>query len=225
VSFRVQSGPAFISAGTVTATNAGLVTLVAEQAGNGTFAPAMRTRTLNAPTYAGERIGQWPCILRGDLQGVFVQGTRAYLALERAGIAILDISNPAVPVRRGGFDTSGTAVGVQVVGNLAYVADYRAGLQIIRLAPGLAQTLVFAPPASVSLSQSPLTLNATASSGLPVTFRVLSGPASVAGDRLTLTGTGAVTVRAEQADLLQFKPVALDRTINVTSLNSPPRLD
>src|SRR5687767_8751998 len=35
------------------------------------------------------------------------------------------------PQRVGGYDTSGTAVGVAVSGNYAYVADYTAGLQVI----------------------------------------------------------------------------------------------
>ena len=45
----------------------------------------------------------------------------------------------------------------------------------------------------------PITLNATASSGLPVTFEVAEGPATVEGNILTLTGEeGLVKVRAMQ---------------------------
>jgi hypothetical protein len=60
VSFRLQSGPAFVSNGAVTATNAGFITLVAEQAGNAAFAATTLTRTFNSPTYSGEKLGQWP---------------------------------------------------------------------------------------------------------------------------------------------------------------------
>src|SRR5687767_7737414 len=35
------------------------------------------------------------------------------------------------PVRVGGYDTSGQALGVAVSGNFAYVADWDAGLQVI----------------------------------------------------------------------------------------------
>ncbi len=46
----------------------------------------------------------------------------------------------------------------------------------------------------------PITLNATATSGLPVTFEVAEGPATVEGNILTLTGEeGEVRVRAKQA--------------------------
>jgi len=44
----------------------------------------------------------------------------------------------------------------------------------------------------------PITLAATASSGLPVTFSRLSGPASLIGNVLTITGAGTVVVSANQ---------------------------
>ena len=132
VSFRVQAGPAVIADGAVTVTNAGAVTLVAEQAGNATYLPASLTRTWNQPGVLGERLGQWPGIPRGAVRGLFVQGTRAYLALGLAGLAIFDVSDPVAPRRLGGFDTSGDALGVQVVGTLAYVADFDTGLLLHR---------------------------------------------------------------------------------------------
>lgn len=44
----------------------------------------------------------------------------------------------------------------------------------------------------------PITLTATASSGLPVSYSVVSGPATVAGNTLTITGVGTVTIQATQ---------------------------
>ncbi len=52
-----------------------------------------------------------------------VSGTLAYVADGDAGLQIIDVSNPASPVRLGGYDTSGTAYGVAVSGTVAYVAD------------------------------------------------------------------------------------------------------
>lgn len=63
----------------------------------------------------------------------------------------------------------------------------------------LAQSIVFTAPATVYAGQSPLTLSAYAASGLPVTLSVVSGPASMAGNVLTLNGTGTVKVQATQA--------------------------
>ncbi len=60
------------------------------------------------------------------------------------------------------------------------------------------QVITFSPIANqVYPSTSSLTLNATASSGLAVKYSV-SGPATISGSTLTLTGPGTVTVTASQ---------------------------
>jgi formylglycine-generating enzyme required for sulfatase activity len=63
----------------------------------------------------------------------------------------------------------------------------------------LAQSISFSTPASVYLTQSPLALTGIASSGLPVTFTLISGPAALQGNLLTLTGPGTVKVEARQS--------------------------
>jgi hypothetical protein len=50
-------------------------------------------------------------------------------------------------------------------------------------------------------------LSATASSGLPVTFSVVSGPATLSsGTNLSFTSEGAVSVKAAQAGNVQYDP-------------------
>jgi N-acetylneuraminic acid mutarotase len=62
-----------------------------------------------------------------------------------------------------------------------------------------AQTISFtAPTTPVTYGVKPITLAATASSGLAVTFSVVSGPAKVSGSTLTITGAGTVVVAANQ---------------------------
>ena len=61
------------------------------------------------------------------------------------------------------------------------------------------QTITFEPPADGTYNGDPVALAATASSGLPVSFSVLSGPATVAGDILTVTDVGTVVIEASQA--------------------------
>ncbi len=63
----------------------------------------------------------------------------------------------------------------------------------------LPQTIAFPLPASVFLSQGPLPVVASASSGLPVTVTVLSGPATLEDGLLLLTGPGKVKIEARQA--------------------------
>lgn len=104
---------------------------------------------------------------------------------------------------------AGRVRALEVMGNRAYVGDGEWGLQIIDVSEfRLTQHLSFAPGSTAGLSQSPIPLDAVVSSGLPVTYRVVSGPATVAGNLLTLTGPGTVVLRAEEAGDSQFQPAS-----------------
>lgn len=85
----------------------------------------------------------------------------------------------------------------------------------------LTQTINFSPLPDKTYGDAPITLNATATSNLPVTFNVLSGPATLNGDMLTITGAGVVTVRASQAGNANFNAApTVDQSFTVTS---PPQ--
>lgn len=72
-----------------------------------------------------------------------------------------------------------------------------------------AQTLSFAPLIDRPTGTAPFLLGAAASSGLPVSYQVLGGPASVSGNLLTLTGaTGVVSIRASQPGNSDFTAAA-----------------
>ncbi len=74
---------------------------------------------------------------------------------------------------------------------------------ILTVAPGT-QTISIQPvPDQVVGAKATLYANAT--SGLPVTYTLASGPATLAGRVLTFTGAGAVTVRANQAGNTNYK--------------------
>ena len=62
----------------------------------------------------------------------------------------------------------------------------------------LQQTISFSPASPVTYGVSPITLAATTTSGLPATFRVISGRATVSGNTLTLNGAGEVVIEASQ---------------------------
>ena len=64
----------------------------------------------------------------------------------------------------------------------------------------LTQTITFAQPADRATDASAFALEATASSGLTVTFALESGPATLSGQTVTLSGApGVVTIVASQA--------------------------
>jgi hypothetical protein len=61
------------------------------------------------------------------------------------------------------------------------------------------QTITFPNPGPLPNGVAPVTLMATASSGLPVTYMLISGPGSLSGSTLTVTGVGSIVVEADQA--------------------------
>jgi hypothetical protein len=74
--------------------------------------------------------GKWPGVTRGLANNVTIAGNFAYVAFGPGGLAVLDVSNPATPVRVGSFKTSGLAQGVAVVGHYAYVAAFNGGFDV-----------------------------------------------------------------------------------------------
>jgi hypothetical protein len=80
------------------------------------------------------------------------------------------------------------------------------------------QTITFASIPD-QMQTNVLTLSATASSGLAVTFSVASGPGTIAsGNRLSFSAAGQVTVRASQAGNATYDPAPdVDRSFRVLS--------
>lgn len=81
------------------------------------------------------------------------------------------------------------------------------------------QLISIDPVATQTTTSGPITLVGSASSGLPVSFEVVSGPATVQGNTLTLDGTaGVVTVRALQAGDAAWYPASAATTFDVLDL-------
>ena len=84
------------------------------------------------------------------------------------------------------------------------------------------QTITFGALPDRVYGTGPFTLSATASSGLTVSFTVVSGPATVSGTQMTLTGVGNVTIRASQAGNQYYDPATdVNQTFNVTASVDP----
>jgi M6 family metalloprotease-like protein len=87
--------------------------------------------------------------------------------------------------------------------------------------PVASQSIVFAPAASASYGDAPLVLAASASSALPVTFSVVSGPATLNGSTLTITGAGTVIVKASQAGNAGYNAAPeIQRTLQVAKASA-----
>ena len=77
------------------------------------------------PTDAGssrlERIGSWPEFARGPALDVAIASHYAYVAIGEGGLVVLDMANPAHPVRVGGYLPTGRTDLVRVEGSRAYL--------------------------------------------------------------------------------------------------------
>ena len=84
------------------------------------------------------------------------------------------------------------------------------------------QAINFGALGPKTLGDSPFAVSATASSGLPVTFSVASGPATVVGNTVTITGAGTVVVRASQIGDQNYETAFVDQSFAVAA---PPSID
>jgi sugar lactone lactonase YvrE len=101
--------------------------------------------------------------------------------------------------------TSGTLTGTLALTDNAL--GNPASTQSVQLSGGgtlVSQTITFPTIPTQTYGGPPVTLSATASSGLAVSYLVTAGPASVSGNVLTITGAGSVTVQASQAGNVEY---------------------
>jgi hypothetical protein len=92
------------------------------------------------------------------------------------------------------------------------------------------QTISFSPLADRTFSDAPFQLTASASSGLPVTFTILSGLAQISGNTISNMYPGVITVRASQGGDATYKRAnPVDRTFTAIkanqTINFPPISD
>ncbi len=109
----------------------------------------------------------------GRANKIFIRNNMAFIADGNEGLLILDISNPARPVRSGSFDTPGFTNDVYVVENLAFLAEgVDDGLRII----------------DVSDPSNPRELSSVETSGHGISVCVTGNYAFVAGGIMEETG-------------------------------------
>ncbi len=78
-------------------------------------------------------------------------------------------------------------------------------------------TLSFAPIATKTYGNPPFTVSATSASSGAVTYAVVSGPATISGNVVTLTGAGTVTLSASQAASGNYAAATATTSFTVTA--------
>jgi uncharacterized membrane protein len=78
------------------------------------------------------------------------------------------------------------------------------------------QTVTFAGPGNLTFGVASVTLSGSASSGLPLSFSVVSGAGSISGSSLNVTGAGSLVLRASQAGNTNYNAAtAVDTSITI----------
>ncbi|NLR82566.1 MBG domain-containing protein [Chitinophaga eiseniae] len=197
VTYSVVSGPATINGNTVTITGAGNVTIAADQAGDNryqaatqvtqSFSVAKATLTVTAGNKSKIYLQPNP-VLDYTITG-FVKNENASVVSDSASISTTANINSTV----------GTYPITVTTGNIS-AANY--GFTFVNgtlnVTPAT-QTITFTAIPNKTYGDAAFTINATSDAGLPVSYSVQSGPATISGNTVTITGTGNVTIAADQA--------------------------
>jgi hypothetical protein len=200
VTLSVKSGPATISGNTVTLTGVGTVTLAANQAGNDNYNPASEVTTSFSVSKATQTIGAFASI------GNMSSGDASFVVTAPTASSGLDVT---LSIKSGPATISGNTVTLTGVGTVTLAANqagndnYNAATEVTTSfsVTKAAQTIgTFTSIGNKSSGDAPFLVTApTASSGLAVSLSVKSGPATILGNTVTLSGTGTVVLAANQA--------------------------
>jgi RHS repeat-associated protein len=187
-----------VSGSTLTITGAGTVVVAANQAGNTNYAAATQATQSVVVNKASQTI-TFTAPASPVTYGV------APIALSASASSGLTVTFSIVsgPGTVSGSTLTITGAGTVVVAaNQTGNTNYAAATQVTQsvVVNKASQTITFTAPASpVTYGVAPIALSASASSGLAVTFSIVSGPGTVSGSTLTITGAGTVVVAANQA--------------------------
>jgi len=187
--------------------------------GNGLYASVSTLNASPNPATLGANVTLTAKVVANPVSTVVPTGTVAFYngatalgtaALNSIGVATLTINNlPA------GVDS----LTCSYSGDSNFPASSCSPLGVDIFIP---QTIVFSPPLEPAYAGTSVMLNAVASSGLPVTFTVISGPATVNGSVLHYNGAGTVVVEADQVGNGTYGAAApVQVTVTATLLSVP----
>jgi len=211
VTFSVLSGPGYVSGNWLYVTGVGTIVVAADQAGNSTYSAApevTQSVVVNkiTPTFAVS------CSPNPVVYGANTTCTAVVSGGATGTVTFYDNGVLWATVSVSGNSASATGFAGQGSGTYSVTTSYSgdannnsasAGTTVtVTQAP---QSITFTSPATpVTFGVAPIALSASASSGLGVSFSVLSGPSSVSGNILTITGAGTVVMAANQPGNIDY---------------------
>ena len=208
--YSVVSGPATITGNTVTLTGTGNVTLQASQAATTLYAAGSATATFlvsaATPTIsfsvANQTFGNAPFTVTAtsNSPGAFTYSV---------------VSGPAAIA--GNTVTLTGAGSVTLMATQAATSQYASGSATATFLVAAANPGLSFVVANQTLGTPPFTVTATSASPGAITYSLVSGPATVTGNTVTLNGAGSVTLQATQAATANFVAASASATFLVTS--------
>ena len=204
----VQNGNCSISGNVVTFLNVGNCGVIANQVGNSTYSAAPSVGQIIVVNAAVSSTPAAQTITFGAIAAQHVGGTLTLSATASSGLAV-----SYTIVQNGNCNISGNVVTFLNVGNCGVIAS-QAGNSAYSAAPSVGQIIVVnaavsSTPAAQTITFNPipaqvvggkLSVSATASSGLAVTFiLVQNGNCSITGNVVTFLSVGNCGVIATQA--------------------------
>jgi hypothetical protein len=200
VTLSIQSGPAIIQSNTITPTGIGTVVVAANQAGNADWLPAPEiTATFTVKMYSQGIASFKPIPTKLFPCAPFAISVPK--ATSGLPVTLSVVSGPAT--LKGNVLTITQAGVIVLSANQAGNSNYNAATQVTTGFSALPKTpnQTIAPFKKITNKTHGTSFTITvpkASSGLPVSVYVHTGNATINGNIVTLTGTGYVTLAADQ---------------------------
>jgi hypothetical protein len=206
----IESGPAEVTGNTLNITGAGEILVIASQAGNASYNPASdvtRSFTVNKGTQTITiNVPAEPITVSTQITATSTSGLEVSLSLGTGSDATGLIDQGSYYTLTG-IGSTGSGV-IYIVGNQSGDDNFLPADQVIQIIDLTKQNQVITFPviSNKTYGDSPFSLNATASSGLTVAYSIISGPATLSGSTLTITGAGTVIVESSQSGNSTYNP-------------------
>ncbi|WP_420316691.1 T9SS type A sorting domain-containing protein [Ekhidna sp.] len=205
---------ATISNNTISIVGAGITTITASQNGDDGFEPANSVSREMIVNKADQTISfeALPTKIFGDLDFTLN-------AMSSSGLVVsYSSSDESVATISGNTVSIVGAGATQIVASQSGNTNYKSAVDVsqsLTIEKG-DQVITFDPISDVNISVGSVELNAVSNIGLAVEFSVISGPATVNGTTVSLTGTGNILIEASQAGNSNYKPASAQQSFVVT---------
>jgi streptogramin lyase len=208
--YTVVSGPATITGSTITLTGVGTVVLQASQAADANYVAATQNATFTVATISPTISFTVPNHIYGD-----APFTVSATSNSTGAFTYSVVSGPATIA---GSTVTLTGAGTVVLqASQAADANYVAATQNATFTvAGITPTISFTVP-NHTYGDTPFTVSAVSKSTGAFTYTVVSGPATIAGSIVTLTGTGTVALQASQAADANYLAATQNTTFTVAT--------